>query len=183
MPIGSYSAMADIVCELIHQNPKSILDLGIGFGMNGAAVRNWLGNGVSSPHLRIVGVETWKDYKSPLWGCYDLVRTCTIQDYFTEGTETFDAILMTDVIEHFDKEEGKQVINDALQLLNPNGVLYVSTPGIWSPQGAVHGNEMERHLSEWKVGDFLPCRIIRNGYQQDHYGHQMVVIALHKHTA
>ena len=182
MPIGSYSAFADIICELIHHRPTKILDLGVGFGINGAGIRNWLGNGVNSPELHITGVEGWPNYKSPLWGCYDVLHVMPIQQFIAETDETYDAVIMTDVIEHFDKDEGVRILKAAHALLNKNGVLYVSTPSIWSEQGAVHGNELERHRSKWSIGDFLPCRIIRNGYEKDQYGHQMVVVALHNYS-
>lgn len=177
MPIGSYSAFADIICELIHHRPTKILDLGVGFGINGAGIRNWLGNGVNSPELHITGVEGWKSYKSPCWVCYDLVYVMTIQDYLARHSDTFDAIIITDVIEHFEKAEGLDILATLRNRLNPAGVLYVSTPGIWSAQEAVHGNELERHLSKWSIADLLPCKVIRHGYEQDHYGHQMIVAA------
>jgi len=179
MPIGSYSAYADIICEIIHQRPSAILDLGIGFGINGAGIRNWLGNGVKSPELHITGVEGWQDYKSPCWGCYDVVHVMTIQDYLAGHSDTFDAIIITDVIEHFKKSEGLDILATLRTRLNPNGVLYVSTPGIWMEQGAAHGNELERHLSKWSIADLLPCKVIRNGYELDNYGHQMIVAAQH----
>ena len=176
MPIGSYSSFADIICDLIHHRPNTILDLGIGFGMNGAGIRNWLDSGVKPWNIRLVGVEGWADYISPCWDCYDKVHVCTIQDYLKSTDQKFDAIVMTDVIEHFDKEEGQAVLAMCMAHLNPGGALYVSTPGIFFEQGAAHGNELERHRSEWKVAEFAPCHVIRAGTELDHYGHQMIVV-------
>lgn len=49
-----------------------------------------------------------------------------------EGLESFDAIVLCEVIEHL--YQPKPVLETALRLLNPNGVLIITTPNGWGPR-------------------------------------------------
>ncbi|RME83226.1 MAG: hypothetical protein D6785_06945, partial [Planctomycetota bacterium] len=60
-------------------------------------------------------------------------------------------ILLIDVIEHFEKEEGM----DFLQLALKKGRnLIISTPKKPTPQGSVYDNPFEEHKSVWHLRDF-----------------------------
>lgn len=48
--------------------------------------------------------------------------------------EKFDVILMQDVIEHFDEENGKKFIAQTLKCIKPNGMFIIGTPSIHSYQ-------------------------------------------------
>ncbi|NBW18762.1 MAG: hypothetical protein EBR82_63390 [Caulobacteraceae bacterium] len=163
---------------MLMHNPTSVLDIGIGHGINGAGVRNWLDVGVQPYKTQLEGIEGWERYKSPLWECYDKVHICTIQDYIErykkDKWHKFDCILMTDVIEHFDKDEGNWVKEHLERMLHLNGVLIISTPGIWIEQGDAYGNELERHRSVWHFTDFLNYEIIDPGTKPDDMGYIML---------
>ena len=75
--VDDCASFRDIMRHVLMNNPKSILDLGIGHGINGAGIRNWLNVGVKSNYkdTTVIGVEGFKDYESPLWGCYDIVQS------------------------------------------------------------------------------------------------------------
>jgi 2-polyprenyl-3-methyl-5-hydroxy-6-metoxy-1,4-benzoquinol methylase len=179
MPIGSFAVLPDVVFELVKKQPKSILDLGIGFGMYGAAVREWLDLGIKPYKTNLHGVESFQKYRSPLWELYEKVHIMQIQE--VEVAIKFDAIIMTDVIEHFEKQEGIDVLNKIKTWISPGGILLISTPAIFYSQGAEYGNDNERHLSLWKEDDFknLGFTIIRHG-NSDKYGHQMIVAMYHQ---
>lgn len=178
MPIGSYSAYRQVMRHMLMHNPTSVLDLGIGHGINGAGVRNWLDVGVQPYKTWLVGVEGWRAYESPLWECYNEVHVCTIQDYFADRElwEPFNCILMTDVIEHLDKDEGYRIIEKCKERLTVGGVLIISTPGIWIEQGDAYGNELERHKSLWHFTDFMDCEIIDPGIKEDDMGYIMLTV-------
>jgi predicted TPR repeat methyltransferase len=180
MPIGSFSTYRDVVQLLCLNRPKSVLDLGIGHGINGAGVRNWLDVGWKY-ETRVVGVEGFKDYKSPLWDCYNKVHECTIQKFFETNTEKFDCVLMTDVLEHFEKTEARFVISKAKACLNPGGVFVIVTPGVWIEQDAAYGNELEIHRSLWCDEDLRNqgFRVIKDGSEDD-MGYRMIVAEYHK---
>ena len=186
MPIGSYSSFRDIMRQVLMHNPKTVLDLGVGHGINGAGIRNWLNVGIFDNYkdTLIVGVEGFSEYESPLWQCYDWVHTCTIQTFLQESDKQFDCVLMTDVLEHFDKDEGNAVISKIVRdVLSPGGILLISTPAVWIEQGAAYGNELETHRSLWHFTDFIGMpgvEIIKEGCREDDMGYKMLVVKITK---
>jgi 2-polyprenyl-3-methyl-5-hydroxy-6-metoxy-1,4-benzoquinol methylase len=173
MPIGSWSAFQRIIQGSLATNPASVLDLGIGFGMNGCGIRNWLDMGYNFK-TRLVGIEGFKKYKNPAWGVYDKIIIGDIRKEIHNLDESFDLILMTDVIEHFTMEEGKQLLIE-LRGMAKKAVI-ISTPAIFFEQGAAYGNDFEIHKSLWRLNDFqqLGYGIVMNG-NADMYGHRMIV--------
>src|SRR6478736_1120466 len=167
MPIGSYALVAPIVAELVKKAPTKVLDAGIGFGFYGSAVRQWINSGVKPYATELIGIEGFPEYKSPCWDLYDRVFEKDIRGFgeFYLESPTFDFIIFSDVIEHFNKEEGVIILNKFIDSLKPNGVLMVGTPGVFCEQGAVYGNDLERHRSLWKAEDFrsLGFEIIKDG--------------------
>lgn len=174
MPIGSFVTIPVVAFELSERKPKTVLDLGIGFGMWGAVVREWVDMGVRPYNTIIHGVEAFIDYYSPLWKLYNKIHHLLIQDF--EPTQNYDFIIFADVLEHFSAEQGAMVLEKIKQWLNPGGVLMVATPGLFVPQENVYGNELERHLSLWLPADLQAhgFEILRNE-NPDQYGHMMVI--------
>lgn len=166
-------------------SPKTILDLGVGHGINGAGVRNWLNCGVVEKYSEtlLIGVEGYRGYESPLWKCYDMVYLSTIQQFLAAREQGFDCVLMTDVLEHFDKDEGNEVITKIVNdVLNSGGILLISTPAKWIEQGAEYSNELERHRSLWHFTDFISipgAEIIKDG-REDDMGYEMLVVKITK---
>jgi 2-polyprenyl-3-methyl-5-hydroxy-6-metoxy-1,4-benzoquinol methylase len=185
MPIGSYSSFRDIMRQVLMHSPKTILDLGVGHGINGAGIRNWLNVGIKDNYkdTTVIGVEGYPHYRSELWKCYDWVHTCTIQTFLQESDKQFDCVLMTDVLEHFDKDEGNAIISKIVRdVLAPGGILLISTPAVWIEQGAAYGNELETHRSLWHFTDFIGMQgveIIKDG-REDDMGYMMLVVKITK---
>lgn len=173
MPIGSWSAYQKVIQGVLATNPSSVLDIGIGFGMNGCGVRNWLDQGYGFK-TRLVGIEAFKDYKNPAWGVYDKVHIGDVRQVLPKLGEKFDLIIMTDVLEHFTKEDGARLLQELKSYATK--AIIISTPAVWIEQGDVYGNEYERHRSLWKVWDFqdLGYGIVMDG-RPDIYGHRMIV--------
>lgn len=173
MPIGSWSAYTQVIRGMLATNPTSVLDLGIGFGMNGAAVRNWLDLGVKPFLTKLVGVEAWNDYKNPTWDLYDEVIIGDLVQVVNRLPD-FDMIIMTDVIEHLPKGVGLELLDKLKSKANKS--VLVSTPGVWIEQGAAYGNEYETHRSMWTCSDFIDkgYGIVDDG-KGDAYGHMMIV--------
>jgi SAM-dependent methyltransferase len=177
MPIGSSSVFCDIIDYVVTRRPESILDLGVGYGINGAGIRNWLDSGHYPFKTTLVGVEVWEAYKSPLWDCYNIVHECSIEYYVENIQEKFDCVIMTDVIEHFEKEEGLRLIESIKKILSPNGYFLLSTPAIWIEQGPVHNNKYETHKSLWSLSDFESYEVLKDG-TPDNYGHMMYLVRI-----
>jgi 2-polyprenyl-3-methyl-5-hydroxy-6-metoxy-1,4-benzoquinol methylase len=88
-----------------------------------------------------------------------------IQEYLAGNPQAFDCIILTDVIEHFDKQEGLQVIQQLQAFVRHGGSLLVGTPAEFVDQGFVHGNPLEQHRSHWTADDLqgLGFEILLNG--------------------
>ena len=126
-------------------------------------------------NTQLEGVEGY-NYRSPLWDCYDKVHECTIQEFFEKDSRKWDCILLTDVIEHFTKQEGEFVITKCKERLRPKGLFVVVTPAVWIEQGAAYGNELEVHKSLWSSLDFQAhgFHIVKDG-KADDMGYMMIV--------
>lgn len=176
MPIGSLSIYPEIIRLTILNNPKTILDVGIGFGMNGAGIRNWYNSQAVKKQTVIIGLEPWDEYCNPLWQMYDSVLREPLQRV-KKLTHKFDVILCTDVCEHWADDEIEPNVNKLKSWLNPNGVILMSTPAIWIEQGAWEGNEYERHKSFWTRQRFesLGFNVLRDENYNDPFGHKMLL--------
>lgn len=174
MPVGSLSVYPEIIRLTLLNNPKKVLDVGIGYGMNGAGIRNWFNDAVDR-QIVLHGIEPFSDYDNPLWECYDMIQTCTLLDY--EIREKYDVIICTDVCEHWPKDEIEDNINKLKLLLEPNGVILMSTPAIWIEQGAYKGNDLETHHVLWgrEMFERYGFNVIRDLSYNDPYGHRMLI--------
>jgi SAM-dependent methyltransferase len=153
MPIGSYAVVPHLAHALAVRQPRTVLDLGIGFGGGGAIVREWLDLGVRPWRTFLVGVEVWPDYRGPLWDLYNVVLTQSIETFVAASVELFDCVMLNDVLEHFEKPAGLALLAAIKRLVAPGGMLLVSTPFDFFEQGAVYGNEYERHRSLWTADE------------------------------
>lgn len=175
MPIGSYANLYYIADELEKKKPESVLDLGVGFGMNAVLVRQYVDMGVL-PKTFLIGVEVFENYRNAVWGLYDHMHIQTIEQYLLGYVSDFDCILMTDVIEHFLLAEGLKVLTQLTDLLNYGGIILVSTPGVFVKQGPVNGNEHEKHLSHWGELNFpAGWKTLKRG-TPDQYGHNNLIM-------
>lgn len=164
MPFGALSEFANVVFPIIRKRPvASVLDIGIGFGIYGAAVRQWIDHGVHPFKTVIHGIEGFEQYRNPNWLNYSDVFVMDANEFV--APIKYDVIIMTDVIEHFEKESGHAFIERAKTWLNDGGIFIVSTPAVWMDQGAAHGNEFECHRSLWTPDDMTEhdFRIINDG--------------------
>ena len=147
MPVGSWPIYPKVIQSVLATNPQTILDLGIGYGMNGAGIRNWYNN-----ECELIGVEGFGGYKNPMWEMYNDVIVNDIErtlSNYIAFEQFFDMVIMTDVLEHFDKLDGKMIIEMILFITKKSAL--ITTPGVWFEQGPENGNEYERHRSLWTV--------------------------------
>ena len=153
-----------------------MLDLGIGMGFYGAVVRQWLDLGVRPWRTRLVGVEGFAGYRNPCWDLYDEVVVSPIEEFLIAAAETWDAILLLDVLEHFPHAAGEQILAAARGRFSQGGRLYVGTPAVWMEQGAVYGNEFERQRSLWTAGDLCGAgfEMLEDG-EPNRFGNQMLL--------
>ena len=173
MPSSRYDVIPFVLDLVTKWQPRSILDLGVGYGKYGVLFREYLDIWkVDKPYskkvLRLIGVEAFEEYRNPIWDVYDKVIIGDVNSEKVKAElaeEKFGLLFLGDVLEHFEKEEGKRLIGS----LNYDKIIIV-TPLHVLDQKAVYGNEFETHKSSWKWQDFpnLQLQVINN--QQVLYG-------------
>jgi glycosyltransferase involved in cell wall biosynthesis len=157
MPASWYEAIPSIVSRVRRENPKTILDIGIGFGKYGMLLRESLDISLGryerdSWAVRIDGVEAFPEYRNPIHDyAYDNVYYGAVPGVLN-GLPSYDVVLLVDVLEHFTKEEGLDVIRELKS--HSRKCLVISTPLHPSEQEAYLGNEYECHRSRWGPMDF-----------------------------
>lgn len=158
MPTSWYQAISNILDQIQKENPKSVLDIGVGFGKYGLMVREVLDLPFERYNkdqwlINIEGIEAFKEYKNPI---HDYIYN---KIYYGDATEVikklpkYDCILLIDVLEHFKKEEGKEFIKELMSHVNKS--LIISTPRYPAKQEEYLGNKYEEHKSKWSIIDFV----------------------------
>ena len=156
MPTSDPNIFPPVIEGAIKLQPKSILDIGCGFGAYGYLLRQYLE--VAQKRytreewkLKIDAVEAFKDYIGIIQKLvYDTIYVGDITEVIYK-IKKYDIILLLGVIEHLDKKKGYKIL-DILKKRSKH--LYISTPIYFRNQGAFMGNEYERHVSLWSENDF-----------------------------
>lgn len=155
MPSSQYYHISKIMEMIISLNPRSVMDMGSGFGKFGVLCREylelWDGRQKYEFNRRIDCVEIFQQYISPLHKyVYDNVYNENILEIAPKLDTKYDLVLLIDVIEHFEKIDGINLLNT---LLAKNESVLVSTPKKPSPQKDAFGNVYETHRSTWSTGE------------------------------
>jgi len=147
------SYLSNIILEI---KPKTILDIGVGFGLIGMIFRQytdiWNGNYKKENwQTRIDGIEIFKDYIGDIQlNIYDKIHIGNALDVLP-NLDKYDLIYAGDVLEHFTKEDGWKLV----KLLREKGKnVIIVTPKVVSKQGAAFNNVYETHRSQWTEDDF-----------------------------
>jgi hypothetical protein len=154
MPSSFHYHITQMVEWLIKIQPRSVLDIGVGFGKWGFLAREYLDISESRYQpaewqVRIDGVEAFPAYATPTYNYiysnvyYGDVRTLLPQ------LPDYDVVILGDVIEHFTKAEGLALLR---QLKRKSKFILMSSPTFFFQQ-AIMGNAYETHLSLWKLED------------------------------
>ncbi|WP_182914671.1 hypothetical protein [Paenibacillus thiaminolyticus] len=163
-------------------SPSSILDVGVGFGRWGIISREFLDvwNGKvekESWNIHVEGIEAFpsnienyhKEFYSKIWGQ-------DARDFFRSCSTKYDLIIFGDVLEHFYKEEGYELLDTALKI---SDFIMINIPigGDWE-QDCLYGNDYEEHKSEWELEDFDKYSIVRKKVFKDFIGRDFVTVLL-----
>jgi hypothetical protein len=156
MPTSHYHQIGKIVEIMFLIRPKSVLDVGIGCGKYGMLAREfleiWLEHKpYAERNIRIDGIEAFPEYiQEGQRFYYDTIYIGNALDT-VPTLENYDLILLVDVLEHFSGEDGLKLLGSCAQ---KGKHILISTPLDIGDQGAVFGNEFERHRFQWKRGHF-----------------------------
>jgi len=156
MPTSHWLQLNEVLSVIMAARPRSMLDIGIGFGKYGFLAREYLElwdgrNQYIDWKHRIDGIEIFEEYKTPVYDyIYNNVYYGNAVNILPDIKYIYDLIIMIDVIEHFDAVEGRKM----LDICNARGRnLLVVTPHNPSAQGAVFDNDHEKHKSRWTAED------------------------------
>lgn len=147
------------VCDLFWKyQPKTVLDIGIGFGRWGFLAREILDvfRGRYKPQdwqTKICGLEIFPDYLNFQQSFYDEIKIGCGLEFLQNTRQMFDLIIAGDVLEHFTKENGRKLIDSAYAHANKAAIFCVPL-GDGYKQGKACGNEYEEHKAVWELSDF-----------------------------
>jgi len=136
--------------DFVAPGPVSVLDIGAGSGTYLNRYKNKL------IHGKFIGVEIWEPYveQFKLREKYDELFVCDAEAYFiNERSQYTNFTFLGDIVEHMEKDKAARVIDRALQA---TGVLFVSIPIGYYPQGEFEGNPYEVHVTDnWTIQEAL----------------------------
>ena len=153
------------VIHLVRQlKPKSILDVGVGFGKWGHLFREYtdINEAENDParyqrknwRVRIDGIEGYAAYLTPMHRyLYNHLHVGNAGALLSK-LPRYDLVFLGDVIEHLEKEAGVRLLRHAFK--KANKAVVVTTPKFETGQADLCGNELERHRSLWSAADFAP---------------------------
>jgi hypothetical protein len=138
--------------------PKKILDIGVGFGRWGIVAREFLDVWYGKVHpsdwsLIIDGIEAFEaniqDYQKHF---YTNIFLGDAKEKIYDLDDDYDLIIFGDVLEHFTKEDGENLLKISLK---KSRYVIVAVPiGENWEQDEMYGNIYERHLASWYVDEF-----------------------------
>jgi hypothetical protein len=162
MPSSRPNTIPTVIHVLRQLKPRSILDVGVGFGKWGHLFREYTDilEAERDParyerrhwQVRIDGIEGFADYLTEMHRyLYNELHVGDARELLpTLGN--YDLIFLGDIIEHLDKADGRRLLRLALE--RANKAVMVSTPKHETGQGALCANDLERHRSLWSARDF-----------------------------
>jgi len=156
MPTSHPLQLDAVVGIVVTAAPRSLLDVGTGFGKYGILAREYLdpanfarqgGRGV-----RIDGIEVFEPYVTPVHRfVYDRLYIGDAVPVLRTLDTKYDLVLLIDVIEHLEREAGIELLRECARV--GRNVL-ISTPKDIGDQGAEFDNPAEVHRTQWRREDF-----------------------------
>lgn len=169
MPSSSPESIAVVVDVAWQLAPRSVLDIGAGYGKYGVLFREYLelkhrdgGVGTAEHHVheraarqvRIDALEGFGSYIGDVHrAVYDNIYIENLVT-FLDKQWSYDFIYMGDVLEHIQKEVAAATVLPTLVARANQGVL-VSVPAVVEDQSPLFGNALEIHRSTWSAKDFV----------------------------
>lgn len=157
MPSSHFYQLDQISGIIFNLNPKSVLDVGVGFGKYGLLTREyvdvWRDGNYKHFKRRLDGIEIYKSYLNPMHKfLYNNIYLGNAKDIIPKLKIKYDLVLLIDVIEHFSKKEGDILLKKLLKISN---FILVSTPRKMLQQAEVFGNVYETHIHQWKEEELI----------------------------
>jgi SAM-dependent methyltransferase len=168
MPTSYPQQISTLIQFIMYLNPRSVLDIGVGFGKYGLLCREylevWNGSaGYNQFSRRIDGIEAFPRYLTPVHDyVYNNVYHGDALELVDGLDHVYDLVIMVDVLEHFTADDGASLIR---KIMDRHRGILVSTPKEVDAQGGVFENSFETHRSAWSRRDLTglgPALVIPN---------------------
>jgi 2-polyprenyl-3-methyl-5-hydroxy-6-metoxy-1,4-benzoquinol methylase len=158
VPSSNPDQINEIMSLVLGLRPESVLDIGIGFGKYGFLCREYLEICYGSKKYndwqkRIDGIEAFEEYITPLQKqIYDNIYIGDANDVLPKLDETYDLILLINILEHFSYKDGMKLLKQCKQ----HGLyIIMSTPKNVIPAGTgKYGNVYETARFQWEERHF-----------------------------
>lgn len=159
---SSFISQTPLIIYLIGKlKPKTILDIGKGFGKYGFLIHEYLGIDNTkrlNPNLtmkeqstiKIDAIEIDEQLMLPHLNQFynDIIQGSILEMY--EQMKSYDLILMIDVVEHLDKTAALKMLK---YFANNKTTIIIATPYEFFNQH-LYESEHEEHISHWTINDF-----------------------------
>lgn len=163
MPLSIWDGMEDCLRVITRARPRTVLDVGIGFGLWGHLLRQYLD--VWSGRVqreqwttRIDGIEIDERRIQPharhLYTSLHVGDMRALVPALAAAT-AYDVILFGDVLEHVDKPDALAVLDAAVRLAGEIVVVRIPMGDGWRREGR---EPPDHHRSQWMPDDFVPYR-------------------------
>lgn len=162
MPSSRASTIPYVIYAIKQLQPKSILDVGVGFGKWGYLFREYTDiiNSERNPgryaktgwKVRIEGIEAYRGYLHKAHNyIYDKIHIGDAKEIMS-NLGKFDVIFFGDILEHFPLDVGKRLLKTAINQCNK--CVMLTTPKYDTRQADLCNNPLEKHRSVWGPKDF-----------------------------
>ena len=147
------SPVADL---LVQTDPKSVLDIGVGFGTYGFIARAfldvWRGRMFKKAWQTIIdGIEYYKEFENPVYSfCYNTVFFGNALDTL-QVLKKYDVVILMHVLEHMEKFEAIKVLEEVHKHTNKR--IIVGTPSKFFKTGCPNW-PAEQHRCHFTTQEF-----------------------------
>lgn len=157
MPSSDYRTIPFVLSNALRLQPKTVLDVGAGFGKLGFLLREYLEGWKDRVfpeqwRVRITALEGFERYAALPW--YEIVYDTIIeQDIRTfKPTSMYDLVVFGDVIEHLEKADAQQAVA-RIRAKARAAIISLPIGDGWLGNTVVAGNDLEKHRSSWEIKD------------------------------
>jgi len=159
MPLSIWLGLEDCLQTINERRPQSVLDAGIGFGLFGHLLRQYLDVWEGRIQredwcIRIDGIEIDERRIQPhARYLYDEVFVGDIRELvpLCASRSAYDVILFGDVLEHLPKDDAALLLRKAIALATKLVVVRIPLGDGWRKKGR---EEPDHHRSTWSLDDF-----------------------------
>jgi hypothetical protein len=159
MPLSIWQGIEDCLALIVARRPSAVLDAGIGFGLWGHLLRQYLdvwSGRIQRPHwtTRIDGIEIDPNRVQPhSRHLYSHIYEGDIRDEVPRRARDtqYDIILFGDVIEHLPKTDGLELLHTSAMLARDLVVVRIPLGDGWRVEGR---EPPDHHRSRWYADEF-----------------------------